>query len=818
MANQGLIKQTTLEAATEGVQVITKAFWRTVNEEAVQNGWFVDVTNDTFAFMRPDRDFKGFVFGAGGNDTWDMGLKRLGTELMGFRNYPDDDDQVDFRVRELQASRIPHANVEAWGAVGDGSTDDRSAISNALTELKTAGGGELFLPPGTFRMSTGISESDLKGITIRGAGITATTLKLDDVAVRHFIFTAAEGITFKDLTFQGAGSTTASNAGGGVNMPLGAKSFNEGHRFENVQFLSLSETAIEIPTSRGLVLSNVKVDDCNLDMIDLTSPFATVIDSLLMTNGQQRGLYIHGGGKDVSVAGSRAYQCGIGYEVDAAGVLFNGCTADEGQNRSASFPGYGFVAGDTNSLVALVNTCVLSTAGITPYVENTGSEFAKFNARNVMAGVTTTENTGGVFSSPLEVSSITSPTATKWTIPDTPLQITGYAGGASDNFAVRIDGSAKPDPSLNAYGIKLQSDFTEAASGTHGLFATASIGAPVITGGGAALTSVAALYLPDTTTGGATNNYSIYAPGTSQAYLGGDLAVVGDLSVSSGDIASVASTAFISAVGGTNTAKVTSFDVIQDATFAYLYQRANRPLLIGTNNAEVARFSAAGLFGLNVSPTAQLHVVSGDTARVGMIVDTAASATADVQQWKANGTERADLNFAGDSFFRLIDFDNDAGNGPRIIIGRNTDASTPAAGHIWMTDKGATPYFIWPEDNGDLRIGTTTPTFANDASGTVVGTQTSWHEVKDNINDWDGAGALQRIIDTDLYSFQFKECGQRGDKLMHGFVIYDRDAWYAMNTADNQIPALDEAEILGTLTAAVQHLAADVAELKGEGK
>jgi len=285
MANPGLIRQTTLEAATEGVQVITKAFEREIMEDAGQLGWFVDVTNDTFPFMRTDRDLKGLVFGAGGSDTWDVGLKRLGTELYAFRNNADN-DHTDFRVRELQASRIPHANVVAWGATGDGSTDDRSAISDAISELKTAGGGELFFPPGTFRMSTGISISDLKGITIRGAGITTSTVKLDDVAARHFTFTAAEGITFRDLTFQGAGSTTASNAGGGVNMPLGSKSFNDGHRFENVQFLSMSETPIEIPTARGLYMSNVKVDDTNIDQIVLDSAISAIMDSLVLLNSQ----------------------------------------------------------------------------------------------------------------------------------------------------------------------------------------------------------------------------------------------------------------------------------------------------------------------------------------------------------------------------------------------------------------------------------------------------------------------------------------------------------------------------------------------------
>lgn len=729
MANPGLIRQTTLEAATEGVQVITKAFERSIMEDAGQLGWFVDVTNDTFSFMQTDRDFKGFLFGAGGADTWDMGLKRLSTELYAFRNYPADDDYTDFRVRELQASRIPHANVVAWGAAGDGATDDRSAISDALSELKTAGGGELFFPPGTFRMSTGISDSDLKGITIRGSGITTSTLKLDDVAARHFAFTASEGITFRDLTFQGAGSTTASNVGGGINMPLGSKSFNEGHRFENLQFLSMSETAIEVPTSRGLVISNVKIEDNALDMVDLTSPFTAHIESLLMVNGQQRGLYIHGGGKDVGVYASRAFQCGIGYEVDAAAVVFSGCTAEDGQNRSASFPGYGFVAGDTNSLVTLLNTCVISTAGITPYVENTGSEFAKFNARNVMAGVTVTEsNAGGAsaFSS----------------------EIDAQAGIDISGGALKIAGSTVIDASENA-------DFG----------GTLAVGGNTSFGGDASFGNTVAIRFKDA--GGSLRNVLT---------VGADDDVV---------------------IGGT------SLDDIR-------FNIANR--------ADHVVFTTVGV-GINQSsPGAELHVVSQAAGRVGLIVDTAASPSANCAQFQINGTTRWSMDYRDSTgqMLQLATYDIGINTGRRIWIGENSNSTTPAAGHVIFRDLNSVSNYVWVDGSGDIRTGGTAPVFAQDASGIVVGTQTSWHKAKYNINDWDGAGALQRIIDTDLHSFQFKDCGQRGDKLMHGFVIHDRDAWYAMNTAHNQTPVLDVPEVLGTLTAAVKHLAADVAELKRE--
>lgn len=893
MANPGLIKQTTLEAATEGVQVITKAFEREIMEDAGQLGWFVDVTNDTFAFMRPDRDFKGFLFGAGGADTWDMGLKRLGSELMSFRNYPDDDDQVDFRVRELQASRIPHANVKAWGATGDGTTDDRSAISNALTELKTAGGGELFLPPGTFRMSTGISESDLKGITIRGAGITTTTIKLDDVAVRHFIFTGSEGITFKDLTFQGAGSTTASNVGSGVNMPLGSNSFNEGHRFENVQFLGMSDIPVEIPSARGLVMSNIKIEDCNLDMIDLDSPFSASLSSLLLIGGQQRGLYVHGGGKDVGVYASRAFQCGIGFEVDAAAVVFSGVTAEDGQNRSASFPGYGFVAGDTISLVTLLNTCVISTAGITPYVENNGASFEKLNARTIMAGVTTTESPAGGGGIGIGGTPVNNQIAV-WTGADELEGDTGFVwngvglvvvqGGIGNALDVkRAAGSVSARFITFGAGIAQQASFVfgksatdsidvfaetadneslgqftwEGVNSSNSAFGAASFSAEQ---DGAAGARVPGRLIFKTTSASDALVERMRIDSVGFITIGGVVAMGNGISVSEfvADHGLTGGLDIITSVGGvlrlsangtitgdelvgkvefwSSDASTTSsrigghFGLYADTTWGSVHPEGMFQWHVASGTGaetERMRLDKQGRLGINdseASPLAQVHIISNNVGFPGLIVDTLASATSPVAQLKSNGNvlvSFASSNDAGTNFFEAValnavPFDNGTGAGKRINLRRNNNSSTPAAAALLLEDKGGSLQYFWPDDSaaeGVLRQSTTEPTNANNTAGVVVGDQTSWYELKTNIESWDdGEWAIKRLMETDLHTFQFENCSRRLNKMMHGYVIYDRDAWYAMNVAPNQTPCLDETEVLGTLTAAVKWLAA--AELK----
>lgn len=72
----------------------------------------------------------------------------------------------------------PWADVRAWGAVGNGSTDDTSAFQNAINYLQTIGGGTLYVPPGVYVLLTGITitNSSINCVRILGAGLFTTAL------------------------------------------------------------------------------------------------------------------------------------------------------------------------------------------------------------------------------------------------------------------------------------------------------------------------------------------------------------------------------------------------------------------------------------------------------------------------------------------------------------------------------------------------------------------------------------------------------------------------------------------------------------------
>jgi hypothetical protein len=93
-----------------------------------------------------------------------------------------------------------NARDPAWagGAVGDGVADDTVAIQAALATAKAAGGGDVLLPKGTYKIST-LSFAGYSGVNLRGVNNSATTIVTTDLTGNVFDFTGAIGCGVSDL-------------------------------------------------------------------------------------------------------------------------------------------------------------------------------------------------------------------------------------------------------------------------------------------------------------------------------------------------------------------------------------------------------------------------------------------------------------------------------------------------------------------------------------------------------------------------------------------------------------------------------------------
>ena len=99
-------------------------------------------------------------------------------------------------------------NVKAFGATGDGTTDDRAAIQSAIDAADAAGGGEVFFPPGTYSIKTDATyvTVNLKAnVSLVGVGEASILKRDDDAKTDSHVLTIANvsNVRISHLYFDG---------------------------------------------------------------------------------------------------------------------------------------------------------------------------------------------------------------------------------------------------------------------------------------------------------------------------------------------------------------------------------------------------------------------------------------------------------------------------------------------------------------------------------------------------------------------------------------------------------------------------------------
>ncbi len=107
------------------------------------------------------------------------------TGLWTYRPYSDAVDRnIKDAIAEIQVS------VKTYGAVGDGVADDTAAIQATVARVIANGGGIVYLPPGTYLISSVITVAS-RGVTVAGAGPLSSILKQSGVSSGGVTFTAS---------------------------------------------------------------------------------------------------------------------------------------------------------------------------------------------------------------------------------------------------------------------------------------------------------------------------------------------------------------------------------------------------------------------------------------------------------------------------------------------------------------------------------------------------------------------------------------------------------------------------------------------------
>ena len=152
-------------------------------------------------------------------------------------------------------------SVKDFGAVGNGVTDDVDAIDSGIAYLKSIGGGTLYFPTGTYAISTdsinGIKIQDASGITLCGAGQSATTIKsLSGNGGHTLSIFDSNNITIENLTVDG--------------NRLAQTSSGHGIRGESITGLTIQNVTVQQAYSYGIglqdgIFKNVRIQNVNIE-------------------------------------------------------------------------------------------------------------------------------------------------------------------------------------------------------------------------------------------------------------------------------------------------------------------------------------------------------------------------------------------------------------------------------------------------------------------------------------------------------------------------------------------------------------------------
>lgn len=160
----------------------------------------------------------------------------------------------------IRANNLP-INVKSYGAVGDGTTDDTTAINAAVAALPSSKFC-LYFPAGTYLVT--ISGSNLYGLasktnfSIRGDGMGASTIKSATGSVVIYVASSCNNVTIADITLDGNCTTRTS----GQQALIFDASYSQ---LSNIEILHSGEFAMYCSNSTDLQVSGCRVRDCYAD-------------------------------------------------------------------------------------------------------------------------------------------------------------------------------------------------------------------------------------------------------------------------------------------------------------------------------------------------------------------------------------------------------------------------------------------------------------------------------------------------------------------------------------------------------------------------
>lgn len=235
-------------------------------------------------------------------------------------------------------------NVKAYGATGDGTTDDTTTIQAAL-DAAEASTGVVFFPPGTYKITDTLTVGS--NVTVMGAGMGATRINQVTATKSGFIVTSETGVHIRDLYLYGPGTS--------------GSELERGVQFVTCTFCSVTHCKLDNWGQHGIYLYTDACDN-------------TIAHNDISSTSCHNGISLYGGCDRNKITGNTMTSCeDQGIEIRRSS--HNTVTNNVINTTVSATPGHGIgLEEEANHNTITGNTmidCVGAGVGLTMAHENT---------------------------------------------------------------------------------------------------------------------------------------------------------------------------------------------------------------------------------------------------------------------------------------------------------------------------------------------------------------------------------------------------------------------------------------------------------------
>lgn len=173
----------------------------------------------------------------------------------------DSDASFAGEVRQNVVDRSGQVyNVKAFGAAGDGTTNDLDSFRSAVSKASNDGGGLVFCPPATYNIDSILTLQNR--VALRGSGISQTVLDFGNNAGKPALDVNGNDVAVQDLTLKGPQNASVAGGEDGIRA-IGSSSSDSitGLIVDNTEIHTFGDAAVFIKFTTGAQITRNHLRD-----------------------------------------------------------------------------------------------------------------------------------------------------------------------------------------------------------------------------------------------------------------------------------------------------------------------------------------------------------------------------------------------------------------------------------------------------------------------------------------------------------------------------------------------------------------------------